>query len=341
MDCLLNYIGLKQVTLSPESGLFVNSLPGMSTEFADKIASEEQIHYAGVWADVQANAFGRLEGMVINLLSEEIKINQTVFQTRRPQIYRKQSQILAEEKYRGVYVRVPQSKYVSFFLREVFIYSRQATVTTLHVFDLNDGSEIIEAIDVTLVEGLNTIEIKENFSLSKFGGLNFFIAVDASDFGTISFLPEYFDFYDCHSQCYSSLDFQGQPDYLVIEPAEIALDDVIEFDNLTKFIDGRGLSIGADIQCSIEEFICQNKKVFKQSLLYLLGSEMLFMKLGSPRLNFFSSSNLELTQATRNEFEKRLLMTLKQAVDSIPLDGEGFCFECAQTAFISHKYTGV
>jgi hypothetical protein len=341
MDCLLNYIGLKQVTTAPESGLWVNSLPGMSTELADNIANSEQVHYAGVWNDVQANAFGRLEGMIINMLSDEIKINQTVFQTRRPQVYRNKTAIVADTKYRGVSVLVPQSKYVSFYLREVYVYASGPATTTLKFFDLNDGQELIESVEVTLVEGLNTIPVDETFSLVKFGGLNFFIAIDATDFDTISFLPEYFDFYDCHNSCYSGASFYGQPDYLVIEPAELDLTEDAYFDNLTKFSDGRGISIGAEIQCSIQEFICQNKKIFKQSLLYLLGSEMLFMKLGSSRLNFFSSSNLELTQATRNEFEKRILTTLKQAVDSIPLDGDGFCFECAQTAFVSHKYTDV
>jgi hypothetical protein len=117
--------------------------------------------------------FGRLEGMIINMLSEEIKINQTVFQTRRPQVYRNKTAIVADTKYRGVSVLVPQSKYVSFYLREVYVYASGPATTTLKFFDLNDGQELIESVEVTLVEGLNTIPVDETFSLVKFGGLNF------------------------------------------------------------------------------------------------------------------------------------------------------------------------
>jgi hypothetical protein len=101
------------------------------------------------------------------------------------------------------------------------------------------------------------------------------------------------------------------------------------------------MPIGAEIQCSIEEFICQNKKSFKQSLLYLLGIGMLSMKLGSSRLNYFSSSNEERTVATRRDFETRYLSSLKKAIESIPLNGDSLCFECSQPDFVSHKYTDV
>jgi hypothetical protein len=74
-------------------------------------------------------------------------------------------------------------------------------------------------------------------------GLIFFIAIDATDFDTISFLPEYFDFYDCHNSCYSGASFYGQPDYLVIEPAELDLTEDAYFDNLIKFSDGRGICL--------------------------------------------------------------------------------------------------
>lgn len=57
MDCLTGYIGLKVCgDETSASGMFINSLPGISLESIDKIAESEQITYAGVWADVQAEA---------------------------------------------------------------------------------------------------------------------------------------------------------------------------------------------------------------------------------------------------------------------------------------------
>jgi hypothetical protein len=59
MSCLTGYIGIKNCpgAESPESGLFVNSLPGISLESIDKSANELQISYAGVWADAQDEAW--------------------------------------------------------------------------------------------------------------------------------------------------------------------------------------------------------------------------------------------------------------------------------------------
>lgn len=59
MTCFQDYIGLSLCAgayESPASGIYINSLPGLSMESLDKIADQEQINYLGVWADVQANA---------------------------------------------------------------------------------------------------------------------------------------------------------------------------------------------------------------------------------------------------------------------------------------------
>lgn len=71
MDCLLDYIGLKICgTETSASGLFINSLPGISLESIDKIADSEQITYKGVWNDVQTEAAARFYVDVVNELTK-------------------------------------------------------------------------------------------------------------------------------------------------------------------------------------------------------------------------------------------------------------------------------
>lgn len=59
MDCLIDYVGLKICAdqTPPDSGVYINTLPGISLESIDKTANEDQITYAGLWADVQAEAW--------------------------------------------------------------------------------------------------------------------------------------------------------------------------------------------------------------------------------------------------------------------------------------------
>jgi hypothetical protein len=59
MDCFVDYIGLSLCAGAyevPASGIYISSLPGLNLESIDKVATQEQINYTGVWEDVQVNA---------------------------------------------------------------------------------------------------------------------------------------------------------------------------------------------------------------------------------------------------------------------------------------------
>lgn len=79
-DCLINYVGLQAcggVYESPLSGLYINSLPGISLESIDKIADSEQITYAGVWADAQTEAAIRFKSDFITEVTKCYRITRT------------------------------------------------------------------------------------------------------------------------------------------------------------------------------------------------------------------------------------------------------------------------
>lgn len=73
--CLIDYIGLKVCSENPESGVYINSLPGVSIEIMDMIAESEQITYKGVWADVQNEAWINFKIDFIAEVSKCYKIN--------------------------------------------------------------------------------------------------------------------------------------------------------------------------------------------------------------------------------------------------------------------------
>lgn len=78
MQCFNDYIGLSfcaGVYESPASGIYINSLPGMSMESIDKTADHEQINYLGVWEDVQTNAIAQFRLDIITEINKCYKIN--------------------------------------------------------------------------------------------------------------------------------------------------------------------------------------------------------------------------------------------------------------------------
>jgi hypothetical protein len=60
--CLAGYIGVRGCPGDvPESGLYINSLPGISLSSIEGIADSEQITFVGVWNDVETEAYVRFE----------------------------------------------------------------------------------------------------------------------------------------------------------------------------------------------------------------------------------------------------------------------------------------
>lgn len=77
LSCFINLIGLSYcagVYEQPGSGLYLNSLPGISIESIDKIADSEQITYMGVWADVQSSAVAQFRIDVMAELNKCFKL---------------------------------------------------------------------------------------------------------------------------------------------------------------------------------------------------------------------------------------------------------------------------
>lgn len=79
MTCFTDYIGLSNcvqgVYTQPPSGIYINSLPGISLENIEKTADAEQVSYAGVWRDVQAFALAQFRMDLLNEIKKCYKLD--------------------------------------------------------------------------------------------------------------------------------------------------------------------------------------------------------------------------------------------------------------------------
>lgn len=75
-DCLVDYIGIMGCgTQNPGSGLFINSLPGITLKSIQQIANSEQRTYQGVWKDVQLRALRKFYTGALSKMNECYKIS--------------------------------------------------------------------------------------------------------------------------------------------------------------------------------------------------------------------------------------------------------------------------
>ena len=78
LDCLIDYIGfirVQGVYDQPESGQYINSLPGITLENVEATADSDQETYLGVWSDVQKEASSRLYNDVVSELTKCFSLN--------------------------------------------------------------------------------------------------------------------------------------------------------------------------------------------------------------------------------------------------------------------------
>jgi hypothetical protein len=79
MTCFTDHIGLMYcaggVYTAPASGIYLNTLPGITIENIDKIASADQVTYLGIWRDVQAFALAQFRLDVMNEIKKCYDIN--------------------------------------------------------------------------------------------------------------------------------------------------------------------------------------------------------------------------------------------------------------------------
>lgn len=339
MECLENYIGLKNCALpEPDSGIYVNILPGINTETIDNIASREQINFAGVWQNVKQRSFLRFKNDIIMKIQERTDFKDIIYQTKKlTTLNPTMTAILAGPQYRGVYLRIPTSKYTEYYIDTLEVYSDAVVTTDFKVFDVNDGKELFTK-SVDLIVGLNSISIDEYFNL-RYGNLELFIGVDCTNFNSIQTYQEQYYWYDEDMECVTSASsFHGQRQYsLQINPASLDKSKMASYPNIERTGIGVGITIVSQIKCSIDVFICQNRKVLEQAILYLLGAELLKEKMASPRLNVTTVMNLENIEYIRQDFEKTYLNNMSRAMKTIPLEGEGFCFHCGEQMRVEYS----
>lgn len=305
MDCLQDYIGLKQCSeTEPESGYYLNDLPGISTELAHRIADQEQLNFAGVWNSVQKRAarkFGQLVQRFINHRQnwKEILYQTPGYKITTPLLFTANSTVSA-------FVELPEGKYVEGYLKSILAYSESAVSgVTLTIKD-TFGNALYTVADMDLKAGLNRVRV--GFAVpSEESGLGFTVTLTA---------PE--------------TEPEAEPNVLSLAP--ITLNDTAvseECNTCSGTVQKNGLLIPeVDIKCSIGRYICENRDTFAYSLWYLHGAELLSEKLTSPRTTYFSTSNLEYTRNLQQEFYNEFETSAMQALKAIDL--QGLCVECKE-----------
>ena len=75
MDCLIDFIGLRtQGAPTPDSGMYINDLPGITVSQITDIATTEQATFLDVWATVQRRSAKIFETAFTNAMAKRYRL---------------------------------------------------------------------------------------------------------------------------------------------------------------------------------------------------------------------------------------------------------------------------
>jgi hypothetical protein len=343
MNCLTNYIGLRSCTVAePLSGLYINDYPGMTMELLEQISNPEQNSYAGFWESTQNIAFQRLKRDVQNALyiSSQVQLNQVLFQTSKQFVQQWQSvnPLAPSEQFRGVFLSVRGSKYLGMRLKELYIFnSGNVTLEDVpyRIVQTQDG-KILKSGTMLLAVGMNYIPINQTF-YSDFDKINIAILVDCTNLPTLSgnFVDYGWDQMDF--ECASAWTYVRSNGFIVF-PVTAGL-DYVSGNNWRQDNSQSGVYCNAELICSLDSFICQQKEWLLDAWANLLCYHILWAKSASPRSNFFAQSNREFTERSMATFLDGYTNSMNLWGKQLNLRGEDLCFDCSEAALIQQGFT--
>lgn len=315
MDCLYNYIGLDNCNepIDPESGLYINSLPGISQEILQKIANSEQGTFSKVWESVQKISGVRFYTDAISKLRQRYTLKNVRGTLEYKPIVDLTLLEASAAEYRGMHIKLDYAyqTFQAFTLAHIFFVSASNGSSTLTIFD-GYGKELYTK-EVQIVEGLNLIYVNKTFVENEI-----YIGVEHSGITgvTTEFTQDVIG------------EFCGACHAWSCDPTITGFTkDGIVYTETGRNTHGLGLAMF--MSCDYKSVICNNKELFASPWLFLLGSQLMTTILSSPRTVQATTVDRtkyeELRDFYQVEYEKALTNAL--AGYYINVD-EDCCIEC-------------
>ncbi len=335
-NCYDNLVGLKGCTeTTPTSGLYVNSLPGISTELVQGVIDSDDISYSDLWQSVIDNSFVRLRQDALRKLPKlthnAASFDRVFFNTERlEQAYPKTS-VSREAVYRGKFIECEESRYTSVFVQELQVWSQNQVAVDVKIFDLISGEELWSK-HVEVTPGLNAIAINQEFTLT-FNEHKLFVGIDCTNLDTYkSDNTSEFNTFSSLMGCDECADYWSTGGFDV-DNAKIGVNTEKTEGNLEyNQQGGGGVQVRCKVGCSIDAFLCDNYDLFTDCWRYLLGSELMKYKMASPSLSYFANFSMEHTKELSMMFLKDYTESLDTALHHAPKDG--WCFGCDGVQYV-------
>jgi len=349
VNCLVDYVQVAWcgATSAPPSGLYINSLPGITFKGLQSIASEDQQTFADMWSDIQTRASRRFDIDIRQKFGRKWKLKQ-IPESRNMgwEIDPATAVSLGGANIYGFLIELDcntsddfmESALYELYLQQLFIFpteSKTITTITLRVFEVDTGGLIYtKAFTDTVFTAQQWAKLDVGFNFINDRTTNdvailnnsehYIVTVELSDTLTsLAIAPPSQDYCECCG-------FEITPGYVTSVTVPVT--------SMTAEATFGGVSAIIGSRCSWSRLVCSNMDVFTTPWWYLLGVETMNEQLNSTRLNRYTTIDRKQAAELRKYYEIMYMGgtidgisyegALNQATDTINIDCSDCCVEC-------------
>ena len=304
IDCLTSYIGLKRVNDSPTSNIYVNDLPGITTnQFDDVREIDENDGISEAWTTLEGRAIQSFESNIQFELKKFFQNYQVINSGVTGFVDDNTLANHGSGKYAGwLFDMSTYSPSLKIEFNDIRIHLASAEDFNIKIFDANTGEQLFTKA-VTGIAGLQVVKILQSYAVYNHNKL--FIAYD------------------------TVIPIRVFNDPLV--PGAISQGNVSTSTTvLSTNIDASesGLAVGYNVRCSIEEFVCSRLQLFLEPYLFKLGIEFLRATKYSENLNRYTLLDSEQKNELIEEYKVEYRRLLDSTFEDLTVPDDGICFIC-------------
>lgn len=306
INCLVDYIGLRNVQDSPTSNLYVNDLHGITTEQFDvSLEAGESGDIVETWTVLESRAISLFEMDLMSNLKKYFNNYQIIGSGLTGYV---DDNTLADHgsgKYAGwLFDLSAYSSSQKIEINDIRIHLASAVNFNVKIFDANTGEELYTKA-VTGAIGAQVVKILKSYNVYEHNKI--FVCYDTVIPYRISNDPTTVG---------------------IISEGNISTSSTVLASNIDA--SESGLSIAYNVKCGIDEFVCSRLTLFLEPYLYKLGIEFLKTSKYSKNINRYTLLDTETTTELISEYELEYQRMIDSVFEDLKVPDDGICFICSK-----------
>lgn len=328
-NCLTDYIGIYGLGgTEPESGRYINDLPGVPLELLEKLSDPERNTLVEVWNKIQRREIPKFLTLFNSVMRERFALNVIETSIDMLKYIDKASNFNADAKYYGTVVQlvsknkyhIVSSNFHCINVQEVNMYFHANVVDVpFKIFDLATGV-VLHETTITKSAGWNRIAVNKQFFAYRI-----FICIDATGIELVnqSIRDEVQNFFYNYTYTFYNQNTGG-----FLRGGTAAVADEITDDDITLGYDIFGISPVFTVECSYLPLLCKNKFAFATALQYHLAAGICFERIHSPKYNFFTAIKTDNVKELYDMYVNEAKAEIKLVSRTVNINLNDPCIKC-------------